>query len=181
MKNPYLIQRLEKPFANQDPKFSDNPFAFGGGVKNGGLSDEAYNLLKGIWRYDYMGSAEFEFGALPKSLQAITKNIKKYVTGQLEVVGKFHCYKAGKVIEDKATVYYFCNEEDEAYVREWIPKFADGVKNTYSTKEHIGLAESICKDEYYTDKVGWHDIENHYLFFTEKEMFNKFCRLMGVK
>ena len=57
---PYLIQRLEKS------KNYVNPFSFGGGLVNGGLSKDAMSLLKPIFSFDYMGSAEFDFGVLPK-------------------------------------------------------------------------------------------------------------------
>ena len=40
-------------------------------MRNGGLSSEAMDLIRGIWAFDYMGAAEFEFGAVPKALQKI--------------------------------------------------------------------------------------------------------------
>jgi hypothetical protein len=66
----YLIQRLEEPWGGM-AQFKDNPFSFGGGLRNGGLSQEAMDLIRGIWSFDYMGSAEFEFGAVPEALNAI--------------------------------------------------------------------------------------------------------------
>jgi hypothetical protein len=73
LNNTWLIQRLEKSHGNYD-----NPFSFGGGLKNGGLSPDAMNLLRPIFSFDYMGSAEFEFGAIPKSLKYMADNINTY-------------------------------------------------------------------------------------------------------
>lgn len=68
---PFLIQRLVEPRKDANPIIGSNPFVFGGGLKNGGLSDEATKLLDPLFGYDYMGSAEFEFGALPKAYQQL--------------------------------------------------------------------------------------------------------------
>ena len=43
MKRSYLVQRLRKPRGWELTK--DNPFSFGGGLQNGGLSGEAMSLL----------------------------------------------------------------------------------------------------------------------------------------
>jgi hypothetical protein len=138
-------------------------------------------LLKDIWRYDYMGSAEFEWGAVPKSLERIVDCIQKYVVGEIEVTGKYKSWDKSGDMEEKAQVYFVCIKEDEKEVCEWIRKFADDTKRDYQTKESVGLAGTICKHQYSKDNGGWHDIDNHYLFFTDKTMFDGFCKLMGLK
>ncbi|KKL26470.1 hypothetical protein LCGC14_2394990, partial [marine sediment metagenome] len=80
MQRTYLIQRLHKPHqigGNEDFKKLVNCFSFGGGLKDGGLSDEAMKLIIKIWRFDYMGSAEFEWGAVPESLSNVFQYCKK--------------------------------------------------------------------------------------------------------
>ena len=74
LKESWLIQRLERPrtFKVQG-KAVDNPFSFGGGYKNGGLTDEAMDLIRPIMSFDYMGAAEFEFGAVPETLSKIAR------------------------------------------------------------------------------------------------------------
>ena len=185
----YLVQRLKKPFKQKEGMsiFMDNPFSFGGGLINGGISKEAMSKLNEIWRYDYMGSAEFEFGALPESLDHIVKNISEYVAGKMEVTGKYNVYDYSiginnkKEIKKEATVYYICEKKDVNDVCEYIERFADDVKHNYQTKENVGLSQNICKREYYEDNVGWHDIDNHYLFFTDETMFKSFCGLLGLQ
>jgi hypothetical protein len=189
MKDPYLIQRLKKPFKiekkNSTMVALANAFSFGGGLINGGLSKYAMKLLNDIWRYDYMGSSEFEWGAIPESLQEIAKNIKNYISGEMEVTGKIYDYSydysTRKEIQEKATIYYMCTKENEKEICEWIKKFSDDKKRNYNTKESVNLADNICKIKCCLDIVGWHDIKNHYLFFTDKEMFEKSCNLFGCK
>jgi len=183
-RDPYLVQRLLKPYENKSGIFKNgNPFSFGGGLKNGGLTDEAFTLLKEIWQYDYMGSAEFEWGAVPKSLKEIATNIKSYVSGEIEVVGKSTDYSSSpsKPVTQKAKVYYVCQNDDVEYVTEWIKKFADDNKHNYRTKESVSLAIAICNEKYADRYAGWHDIDNHYLFFTDRTMFEKFNELFGIE
>lgn len=68
----YLIQRLKRPHKSDGP-LGDlaRCFAFGGGLADGGMSKEAYALVNKLWRFDYMGSSEFEWGAVPAALAAI--------------------------------------------------------------------------------------------------------------
>lgn len=70
----WLVQRLRKPPKREHPIFGkDNPFSFGGGLQNGGLSGEAMDLLREVWSFDYMGAAEFEWGAVPEALSRLAK------------------------------------------------------------------------------------------------------------
>lgn len=71
-RNPYLIQRLDRPRTSDGPLGDiSRCFAFGGGLKDGGMSKEAYALVAKLWRFDYMGASEFEWGAVPAALAAI--------------------------------------------------------------------------------------------------------------
>lgn len=182
---PYLVQRLQKPFPKNEGQSKmmealSNAFSFGGGLVNGGLSKEAMALLKDIWRYDYMGSAEFEFGAVPESLKHIAENIKDYVADRVEVTGKYHSYKQERDLVVKAPVYFLCKRADVTDVCTWIDKFADD-NSKYHTKESVNLSGSICQIDYAKDNVGWHDIDNHFLFFTDKVMFENFIAIFGLK
>jgi hypothetical protein len=87
IERPWLIQRLQKPWKiaeDANPLFkamvagAAGPFSFGGGYVNGGLSKEANKILGEIFQFDYMGSAEFEFGEVPKALGRIAKDVKDF-------------------------------------------------------------------------------------------------------
>jgi hypothetical protein len=85
--NPYLVQRLQRPYKGKEGgliKDDPNIFSFGGGFKNGGLSKQAMDIFKELFRFDYMGAAEFEFGAVPKAFQAIAQNAEKKRTPGLQ-------------------------------------------------------------------------------------------------
>lgn len=177
--NPYLLQRLQKPYEqNNILALRGNPFSFGCGLMNGGLSDELFSILSQIWSYDYMGSAEFEFGALPKSWKSIYDNQKQYILGEVVVTAKRNNYKTTPTTTEKkkASIYYFCKKNDEAELKEWIGKFANEVKHDFNTKEYVGLANSIFDDKLRV--IGWHDIHNDFLFFSNKLMFDKMVKVL---
>ena len=144
MKRTYLIQRLCQP------KNFDNPFSFGGGYINGGLSKEAMDILRPIFSFDYMGSAEFEFGALPKALQIISD--RKNVSGEIN------------------GVHYICSNEQVEYVEKTI-------KQLIEDEYRLGLRES-CRLSNVLNGTngnigGWIELNNGFMFFTDETMFNK--------
>lgn len=118
MKNSYLIQRLRKPYGR------DNPFSFGGGLRNGGLSDEAMDILRGVFSFDYMGAAEFEFGAVPKALQGIAKDADQFVafsfTIPLKKVEKDWRDKSMDEPDGDAVIYTICSRSDAKEVKSRI-------------------------------------------------------------
>ena len=161
----WLVQRLERPVKPMGP-FADNPFSFGGGYKNGGLTDEAMSLLREIFSFDYMGAAEFEFGALPKALQQIAKaNLSAF---SFEVDGR--------------PVYVLAPSEWQQEVEARIREFAkDYGKHYYQLKEPTRL-HAVLHDEPYTDRLcGWIELDNGFMFFTDEEMWSKTCDLFGVE
>ncbi len=159
MRDTCLIQRLEKPFD------APNPFAFGGGLSNGGFSADAMKILKTLYRFDYMGSAEFEWGAVPAAFQFLAKqsHAKKVV--------------AGKV----GGVYYIVPKSYEEEVKIRIEKLKDN-EHSFSLKEYCGLKDALTQTEKrFHEPVGWIEIDNGFMFFIDEEMFNNSCNLLGIK
>lgn len=180
MLGSWLIQRLQKPYKRE------NPFAFGGGLENGGLSKEAMELLKKIFRFDYMGSAEFEFGSVPQALQKIAKESKDLVAFEVEVKTKAENGKwRDQTLLDKpveAVVYVICHKKYKDEVEKRIKKWAQ--QEPYGeTKEGINLNRTIrtIEDKYNNNAFGWLELDNGFMFFTDKEMFEKTCKLFEVK
>lgn len=161
MKQAYLIQRLKAPATG---KWADvaNTFAFGGGMKNGGLSDEAMKLLSGIFSFDYMGSAEFEFGEVPKAFQKIAK--AKLVTGIYTNAQK--------------PIYWLCSDQISAEIEDWIKK--EIARKNGHTKEHVGLREALNGDEY-ADTKGWLELDNPFMLFIDQQMWENTCKLFGIE
>ena len=85
MNKTWLIQRLLKPTG------VENPFSFGGGQIRGGFSKEIYPKLMKVFDFDYMGSAEFEYGDVPKAFGRMFEAREEFVNFPL-YVGKDPVY-----------------------------------------------------------------------------------------
>jgi hypothetical protein len=168
MRTSYLIQRLHKPVNNAVMGNLVNAFSFGGGLVNGGLSKDAMKILRDICSFDYMGSSEFEWGAVPAALQFIAeqagnKNI---------VVGELH-------FNTNEVVYWIAPKEYKKEVKNRIMQLRKD-EYAWQKQEHCGLKDYFDRtDEYGERNVGWIELDNGYAFFTDKDMAEKFFKLFG--
>lgn len=187
MRSSWLVQRLEKPWSLGQIK--DNPFAFGGGLRNGGLSSEAMDLLRGVFSFDYMGAAEFEFGAVPKALQEIAKNIDletfeaSSFTFPLKKVEKGWRDKSAEEPEGDVTIYVICSKADvkevQTRIKGWAFKHYD---KKFALKEMTMLPQVLRPDSDWTPRVvGWLELDNGFFFFIDKEMWEKTAELFGLE
>ena len=146
MKAPYLIQRA---------KFEDRSK-----YKTG---------IDSILSFDYMGSAEFEFGALPESLKRIRENISDYIYIDIPFENKI--------------VSVFCNNKDKPEMKDTLTNVS---KNYYRLKEYcdfvwwIGTINNIlgckCQNDF------WWDIDNDFMFWKKNVDFEtKFKQLIEGK
>lgn len=109
MKSPYLIQRCVKQ--KFKPKFKISEWL----------------------KLEYMGSSEFEFGSVPKSLRMYHSVSEKILTGEHNILGK--------------TIYYLCLPEDKEYVEKFLEDYKEGpygYKNR--TKEFTSIGKIIHND-----------------------------------
>lgn len=193
----WLVQRLNPPYrakpgsSNQRPT-RDNPFAFGGGLRNGGLSAEAMDLLRDIFTFDYMGSAEFEFGAVPKTLTKIseqahagTLQASRIDIAVSEVRPHYREPKGFKPdTEAVRPVYLLCRAD-------WVPEVEARVRAIAKEGCRYDLKEAACLDEalrpdptpdaYRREHCGWLELDNGFMFFTDREMWQATCALFGVE
>jgi hypothetical protein len=174
LKRSWLVQRLNKPRGR-----AANPFSFGGGLRNGGLSPEAVDLLSGVFTFDYMGSAEFEFGAVPQALQRMAG--ASLATWSIEipfnsVLPSWNDKRPAP--EGKGTVYVLAPKEWRKVVDANIRAWAKGGGNT---KDAVNLNTSLRPfDEWHSDTCGWLEIDNGFMFFTDADMWAKTCDIFGV-
>lgn len=176
MKESWLVQRLNAPSPMRvEGREVDNPFSFGG-LQNGGLSDEATNLLRGVWSFDYMGAAEFEFGAVPKALRKIAgaKLTAFDVTIPREQIADGW---RGDKAATEGVVYVLCPVDFKPQVCERIVEFA---KDEVRLKEPTRLPDALRGDEDRRLPQGWLELDNGFLFFTDPEMWVKAALLFGV-
>lgn len=159
-KQTYLIQRLRQPTGN-----AINPFSFGG--HKGGLSDEALARLTPLWTFDNMGSSEFEYGAVPNSLDQLVN---------YSVMGNA---SKGKIILQK-DVYYICHKDLATYVRTTIRQLARN-EAKLNLREPCLLKPILEGQEYCNNIVGWLELNNHFLFFTDESMYQRSLEMLGLK
>lgn len=181
LENSWLVQRLKRPLRREGVFGGDNPFAFGGGLVNGGLSDEAMGLLRDIFSFDYMGSAEFEFGEVPKALTRIARaklSAFSFAVPLAEVPPNWRD-KAKTKGTGEATIYALAPADYAADVEERI--------RAWTRAEHADLKEGLRLtnalrpvEEWDGDVCGWLELDNGFLFFTDREMWEKTCALFGV-
>lgn len=189
MDRSWLVQRLNRPFKSTG-LLGDNPFSFGGGLKNGGLSEEAMSLIRSIWEFDYMGSAEFEFGAVPEALQRIAKSTELIATHFLFDVSsiKMEKWELDRMKKDGLTpntglvpIYIICDITD---LEEIISRVSSWAHKAYETdlKETTHLQAVLTgRDALWHGRTGgWLELDNGFFFFTDEEMFNKTVELFGV-
>lgn len=184
MKNSWLVQRLTTP------RGYDNPFAFGGGLRNGGLSDGAMDLLRDIFSFDYMGSAEFELGALPNTLQSLAADADKLVSYSFSVPladVPAHVPETQQDFDITASaptgyteIFVICRQ---AHAQEVSRRIVSWTKEMYPPlKEALRLTPALRPySEWDTDVRGWLELDNGFFFFLDRDMWKKTCALFGVE
>ena len=177
MKRSYLVQRLMAPHHNKGVE----AFSFGGGFVNGGLTEDAMKLLRPVFSFDYMGAAEFEFGAVPEALSSVFRNHDNYKTFSINVK---------TVRGNSADVYVIALDEWRDEITERLNEWAkSGCSQKHGTKEGVNLNLAIddtwpFNDEPISESIrphGWLELNNGYFFFTDNEMFEKVCQLFEIK
>lgn len=156
MQRTYLIQRLNRPINY------NNPFAFGGGLQNGSLSEKAMDLLRPIFSFDYMGAAQFEFGAVPAALGFIHEQAHQGL-----LVSGVH-----------RDVFYIAPTSYEEGVKQTIGQLLDD-ERSMRLAGRCGLAESLQEPET-PRNVGWLELDNGFFLFIDQEMFEKTKQLFNV-
>lgn len=158
LSSSFLVQRLHKP-----AKWS--PFAFGGGLKNGGLSDEAVSVLESIFSPDYMGAAEYEFGVLPEALNRfVDKNLGEPKVTCMDIRAK-----------GKKT---FCVFREDLFSRKDVEQRVVDL-----LAGNIKPRDPLRADAYFTDDVdrftpvAWFDLNNSIIFGFDMEMKDKLMEL----
>lgn len=130
--------RCEKPYLIQRARFKGVP-----------LQDIVG--MDSLFHFDYMGSAEFEFGALPKSLRTIVENHADYEMFTVNEVKNLN----------GETMQLYCHKD----VFERAKENATHLSNEpYGYKEYCDMPHYLGKREGY--EVGndfWWDISNHYM------------------
>lgn len=187
-----LIQRVKKPrkpFRNKDGKVVENPFVFG--VGGSGLSSNAVELLAPVFSFDYMGAAEYEFGAVQRALQTMANYAKH---GKMELVtitvnrkGIKPRYPSKNSVsreEKTAEVYVIGNKDhrDEIRARVELLVTDELLASSNSKKspevylrDYFGLGQYLKYVPEYDDAtLGGLELDNGFFITADQEMAQKF-------
>lgn len=157
MIRPYLIQRA---------KFKD-------------ISIDDVTNIDSILSFDYMGSAEFEFGALFKTLTRIRDRISE----------RMNTYAISHITLNEKEITIFVNTDEVSAIE--INTVLNGLggisKNGYHLKEYSGFNTYISPDEYdiksqikHPHNIDlWWDIDNDFIFWKRDDEFElKFMKAL---
>jgi hypothetical protein len=169
MVDSYLIQKLEKPYSKPFGSFGkSNPFSFGGGYVNGGLSKEAMEILSDIFSFAYMGAAEYEWGALPAAIFFLVKQRERnnLLFGEIKIKNK--------------SIYYISPKNYEATVKERIKLLSTNKLRIKMGNNLYQFFEKEELDDYLLKTVGWIELNNGFMFFVDEEAFKKTCVIFNL-
>lgn len=134
--HPYYIQRCEIKRPLTEGRFSE------------------------VVQTDYMGSAEFEFGALPKSLRALQASVDLIqLTTEPRITEGERCLRV---------LHTFSSPDYEEYLGYLLELRADKRR----TKEVTRFAAGRQMDRYSKTDLWW-DIDNHVMFSFDKIFMNR--------
>lgn len=175
----WLIQRLKSPFKIPEGMenvplmqfAAANPFAFGGGLANGGFSKEAMKALTGVFEFDYMGSAEFEWGAVPKAFRMLAEGRKALVAYEIEGLPRPVYVLAPKALQSEVTGYLRVLGSE---------RYPEGVRLKETSQFYDALTPG-AKDSYPVKTVAWLELDNPFFFTIDKTIFETMKAMFQVK
>lgn len=142
---------MEQPWLIQRAKFRN--------VKN-----ENSETVDQIIQFDYMGSAEFEWGALPKSLKRICKNIDEFIITESSI--KNYEQKFLFLLHNK-------NDSPVEYEKYLLEDIAGKLRLKEWTNLHTHITGVMFNDKPIPDHVKelniWWDLDNDIWFTFGKE------------
>ena len=164
MMSTHLIQRLIAPTVY-------SPFAFGGGLTNGGFSEEAIQILKKHFSFDYMGSSEFEFGGVPEGFEKLTQDEDLAVRRAVDVTTREGL---------QSDLFLLCSESKVDEFERLIRRIAKGDPS-------VSLKEPAMIDRMIKDKgkvkhpiIGGIDIINGAMYFLEEQTALDFLEELSI-
>ena len=173
-------------------------FVFGGG--GSGLTDEAWKIVHTLFGFEYMGSAEYEFGAPAKALKALADlaKAKKLVTDRTLVEAKHielsefcrgnsNYDPTVKKRGDKSTlprpkdtpVYFICEKGFEDQVAKIVQNVAGGVQRCKEYPQGKYIFDPVT--DYDVKKIGWLNVTpgEPFIAVKDKDTFDRVTAVFG--
>ena len=121
--------------------------------------------IDSIVHFDYMGSSEFEWGALPESLGKIRDSINDYT--YLDVP-----------IKDKV-ITVFCKDSQKSEIKQYLTELSE---NKWHLQEYSDFDNYINPQFMKSRTDFWWDISNHLMFWRKDNEFeSKFKTIIATK
>lgn len=189
-KKPHLVQRLNKPRNQGRP----NPFAFGGGHRFGGLTEEAARDLSTAFDFDYMGAAEYEYGAVPKAFASIWESGQKgeleawefeIPTASIKLPRRWNPHQQEFILPDTQTIKVYAlapkaiKADVEAFIRETAKE--DKTRDECVMLWRAYVTIPALKDPDPSRLRGWLELDNGFMFFADREMWVQMTDKIGGK
>jgi len=162
--NVRYIQRLLLP----SEKLT-NPYVFGCGLRNGGISDQDMTKISKLASFDYMGAAQYESGKLSQALSDMARTHNQKDPLALKCI---------KLISKK--VWVLANESNLSEAIKVVKRLGTTKKMDWKLK-CPSLFPSVLKEQSKTQINGWIDIENNYMFFVDETMASGFLNFLSSK
>lgn len=112
--------------------------------------------IDSIVKFDYMGSSEFEFGALPESIGKIRSIISEYT--YLDVP-----------VKDKV-ITVFCKDSQKAELKTYLNNLAE---DKFSLQERSDFDNYINNGPFENRTDFWWDLGNHLMFWKKNAEFEQ--------
>lgn len=130
-----------------DYKTISNPWL----IQRGSFRDIPEDKIVGLdslIQYDYMGSSEFEWGALPKALKHMTSNWKDYITFQIESI----------MDNEGQYLQVLCNKSQAEEIKDLVIKLFEK-DCQIRLKERTGMYDYLsCESTYALNTNFWWDV-----------------------
>jgi hypothetical protein len=143
-------------------------------IQRGIIQDNPNKVgIDSIIQFDYMGASEYEWGALPSSLDRIRENINDYTYLDVPINGK--------------TISVFCKDEQKSDVKTYLEEISNGKMRTKLGShfdQYVNPTERDMKwQSKYPLKINlWWDIENDIIFWAKNPDFEvKFKTIINSK
>lgn len=160
----WVVQRLRKPTRHV------NPFSFGGG--GSGINPDVMSYMtSNLFSFDYMGSAEYEYGTPREAFHELVEERESYEKFEFDLplsgvevdswMKKTEGYSSAR--KGSVKVYLICKPSQLKEVTEFI---AGDAKGKAFLKEPTQFSAAIRTED--SDVIGWMDFRNVFLYFTDE-------------
>ncbi len=176
----WLVQRLTKTHLPlKEPKEAWKLTA------DGRWEASAKETRDNIHGYDYMGSSEFEWGAVPLAMKGLVRDAKNLITYELQLPVYWEPFLDSEPLPPKETqpVYLLCRKDDLEEVVGRVGMFLRTPYNRLMLKESLMLEDAYSIREGYKEPrlVGWLELNNGYYFFSNRTVWRYMTKLYTGK